>query len=144
MEIWHIWVIIALIFVIIEIFTSGFAVMCISIGALFGAIASALDWEFKWQILVFAIGTIIALLTIRPLVYKVFYNKTQEIKTNAEAIIGRRAITTERIEGELHPGRVKVDGDEWKAISLETAPIEVGEAVEITALNSIIVTVKKL
>jgi membrane protein implicated in regulation of membrane protease activity len=91
-----------------------------------------------------AIGTIIALLTIRPLVYKIFYNKTQEIKTNAEAIIGRRAITTERIEGELHPGRVKVDGDEWKAISLETAPIEVGEAVEITALNSIIVTVKKL
>ena len=83
MEIWHIWVIIALIFVIIEIFTSGFAVMCISIGALFGAIASALDWEFKWQILVFAIGTIIALLTIRPLVYKIFYNKTKEIKKNA-------------------------------------------------------------
>ena len=144
MEIWHIWVIIALIFVIVEIFTSGFAVMCISIGALFGAIASALDWEFKWQILVFAIGTIVALLTIRPLVYKLFYNKSRDVKTNAEALIGRRAITTERIEGELHPGRVKVDGDEWKAISLEAEPIEVGKAVEITTLNSIIVTVKKL
>ena len=144
MEIWHIWVIIALIFVIVEIFTSGFAVMCISIGALFGAIASALDWEFKWQILVFAIGTIVALLTLRPLVYKLFYNKSRDVKTNAEALIGRRAITTERIEGELHPGRVKVDGDEWKAISLEAEPIEVGEAVEITTLNSIIVTVKKL
>ena len=144
MEIWHIWVIIALIFVIVEIFTSGFAVMCISIGALFGAIVSALDWEFKWQILVFAIGTIVALLTIRPLVYKLFYNKSRDVKTNAEALIGRRAITTERIEGELHPGRVKVDGDEWKAISLEAEPIEVGEAVEITTLNSIIVTVKKL
>ena len=144
MEIWHIWVIIALIFVIVEIFTSGFAVMCISIGTLFGAIASALDWEFKWQILVFAIGTIVALLTIRPLVYKLFYNKSRDVKTNAEALIGRRAITTERIEGELHPGRVKVDGDEWKAISLEAEPIEVGEAVEITTLNSIIVTVKKL
>ena len=144
MEIWHIWVIIALIFVIVEIFTSGFAVMCISIGALFGAIASALDWEFKWQILIFAIGTIVALLTIRPLVYKLFYNKSRDVKTNAEALIGRRAITTERIEGELHPGRVKVDGDEWKAISLEAEPIEVGEAVEITTLNSIIVTVKKL
>ena len=118
--------------------------MCISIGALFGAIASALDWEFKWQILVFAIGTIVALLTIRPLVYKLFYNKSRDVKTNAEALIGRRAITTERIEGELHPGRVKVDGDEWKAISLEAEPIEVGEAVEITTLNSIIVTVKKL
>jgi membrane protein implicated in regulation of membrane protease activity len=118
--------------------------MCISVGALFGAVASALDWTFKWQILVFSIGTILALLIMRPLVYKLFYNKTSNVKTNADALIGRRAITTERIEGELHPGRVKVDGDDWKAISLETEPIEIGEAVEITALNSIIVTVKKL
>ena len=144
MEIWHWWVIVALIFVIVEVFTSGFAVMCISFGCVFGAVASALDWEFKWQLLLFAIGTALAFLTVRPLVYKFFYNKAHEIKTNAEALVGRKAIVTERIEGELHPGRVKVDGDDWKAVSLEAEPIEVGEAVEITALNSIIVTVKKL
>ena len=83
-------------------------------------------------------------MTVRPLVYKFFYKKVGEVKTNAEALIGRRAIVTERIEGELHPGRVKVDGDDWKAICESAEPIEVGEAVEITALNSIIVTVKKL
>ena len=49
MEGWHIWVIIALVFVIVEMFTSGFAVMCISFGCVFGAVASALDWEIKWQ-----------------------------------------------------------------------------------------------
>ena len=144
MESWHIWVIIALIFVIVEIFTSGFAVMCISFGCLFGAGASLLEWELKWQLLVFAIGTVLAFMTVRPLVYKFFYKKVGEVKTNAEALIGRRAIVTERIEGELHPGRVKVDGDDWKAICESAEPIEVGEAVEITALNSIIVTVKKL
>ena len=143
MEAWHIWVIIALIFVIVEIFTSGFAVMCISFGCLFGAGAAALDWEIKWQLLVFAVGTVLAFMTVRPLVYKFFYNKNHEVKTNAEALIGRRAIVSERIEGELHPGRVKVDGDDWKAISLEKEAIEVGEAVEITAINSIILTVKK-
>ena len=144
MEGWHIWVIIALIFVIVEMFTTGFAVMCISIGAIFGAIASALDWELKWQLLIFAIGTALAFMTVRPLVYKFFYKKSNEVKTNAEALIGRKAIVSERIEGELHPGRVKVDGDDWKAISLEAEPIEVGDAVEITAINSIIVTVKKI
>ena len=144
MEGWHIWVIIALVFVIIEMFTTGFAVMCISIGALFGAVASALDWELKWQLLVFAIGTALAFATVRPLVYKFFYKRDNEVKTNADALIGRKAIVTERIEGELHPGRVKVDGDDWKAISLENEPIEVGKAVEITAINSIIVTVKKI
>lgn len=144
MEAWHIWVIIALVFVIIEIFTSGFAVMCISFGCLFGAGASALEWDIKWQLLLFAIGTVLAFLTVRPLIYKFFYKKGVEVKTNAEALIGRRAIVTERIEGELRPGRIKVDGDDWKAVSLEKEPIEVGEAVEITAIDSIIVTVKKI
>ena len=144
MEVWHIWVIVALIFVIVEIFTTGFAVMCISFGCLFGALASALDWELKWQLLVFAVGTVLAFMTVRPLVYKFFYNKKNEVKTNAEALIGRKAIVTERIEGELNPGRVKIDGDDWKAISLDSEPIEVGMAVEVTALNSVILTVKKI
>ena len=144
MEVWHIWVIVALIFVIVEIFTSGFAVMCISFGCLFGAATSALDWDVKWQLLAFAVGTVLAFVTVRPLVYKFFYKKSREVKTNADALVGRRAIVTERIEGELHPGRVKVDGDDWKAVSLDAEPVEVGDAVEITAINSVIVTVKKI
>lgn len=144
MEIWHIWVLVALVFVIIEIFTSGFAVMCISVGCLFGAGASLLGWSFTWQLLVFAGATVLSFMTIRPLVYKLCYNKAKDVKTNIDALIGRRAIVVERIEGELRPGRVKIDGDDWKAISLETTAIEVGEAVEITAINSVILTVKKL
>ena len=144
MEIWHIWVIVALVFVIVEMFTTGFAVMCISFGCLFGAGASALDWDIKWQLLVFAVGTALAFLTVRPLVYKFFYKKGQEVKTNVDALVGRRAIVTERIEGELHAGRVKIDGDDWKAVSTDTEPIEVGATVEVTAINSVILTVKKL
>ncbi|MBR0334084.1 MAG: NfeD family protein [Bacteroidales bacterium] len=144
MEIWHIWVLVALVFVIIEIFTSGFAVMCISVGCLFAAGASLLGWNFTWQLLVFAGATVLSFMTIRPLVYKLFYNKAKDVKTNIDALIGRRAIVVERIEGELRPGRVKIDGDDWKAISLETTAIEAGEAVEITAINSVILTVKKI
>ena len=144
MEAWHIWVIVALVFVIVEIFTTGFAVMCISFGCLFGAAVSLFELDVKWQLLAFAVGTVLAFLTVRPLVYKFFYKKGQEVKTNAEALVGRRAIVTERVGDEMHPGRVKVDGDDWKAISLDTEPIEVGETVEIMAINSIIVTVKKI
>ncbi|MBR6656491.1 MAG: NfeD family protein [Alistipes sp.] len=143
MEAWQIWVIVALIFVIVEMFTTGFAVMCISFGCLFGAGASLLEWDIKWQILAFAVGTVLAFVTVRPLVYKFFYKKENEVKTNAEAVVGRRAVVTERIEGELYPGRVKIDGDDWKAISLDVEPIEVGEAVEVVAINSVILTVKK-
>ena len=144
MDAWHLWVIAALILVILEIFTSGFAIICISVGCLFGAGAAALDWELKWQLLTFAIFTAIAFLTVRPIFCKFLYKKSHEVKTNTDALIGRRAIVTECIKGELHPGRVKVDGDDWKAISLDNNVIEVDETVEITAINSIIVTVKKL
>ena len=144
MEAWHIWVVIALVFVIVEMFTTGFAVMCISFGCLFGAAVSLFELDVKWQLLAFAVGTVLAFLTVRPLVYKFFYKKGQEVKTNAEALVGRRAIVTERVGDEMHPGRVKVDGDDWKAISLDAEPIEVGDTVEIIAINSIIVTVKKI
>ena len=144
MDAWHWWVIIALIFVVVEMFTTGFAVMCISFGCLFGAVASALEWAIEWQLLAFAVGTALAFITVRPLVYKFFYKKSPEVKTNVDALVGRRAIVTERIEGELHPGRVKIDGDDWKAITLDNAAVEVGEAVEVTAINSVILTVKKL
>ncbi len=144
MEAWHIWVIIALVFVVVEMLTSGFAVMCISFGCLFGALSSLWDIDLKWQILAFAVGTALAFVTVRPLVNKFFYKKVKDVKTNADAVVGRAAIVTERIEGELRPGRVKIDGDDWKAISLDNETIEVGEAVVVKAINSVILTVKKL
>lgn len=51
METWHIWIIIALLLFIIEIFTSGFAIFCISVGAIAAAIASELDMELKGQLI---------------------------------------------------------------------------------------------
>ena len=144
MEVWHIWVIVALIFVIVEMFTTGFAVMCISFGCLFGAAGALLEWDIKWQLLAFAVGTVIAFLTVRPLVYKFFYKKGQEVKTNVDALVGRYAVVTECVGDELHPGRVKVDGDDWKAITLDAEPIEEGGAVEVVAVNSVILTVKKV
>lgn len=37
-------------------------------------------------------------------------------KTNAEALIGASGIVTETIDGD-HPGRVKIRGEEWRAIT---------------------------
>ena len=75
MEVWHIWIIIALLFFILEIFTPGFAVACLSIGAIGGAIATLAGWEFKFQLLVFAITSIVALVSVRPLVIKFLKSK---------------------------------------------------------------------
>ena len=72
MEVWHIWIIAALVLVIIEIFTSGFAVICLSVGAVGGAIAAACDCSFKIQLLAFALASFVALILVRPLLFLFF------------------------------------------------------------------------
>ena len=145
MTVWQIWLLIAAVFVVIEIFTSGFAVACFSVGCVFGAILAACDMSLTWQVVAFAIGTFLAFILIRPVVMKYLDKKTNDnhVKTNMDNIIGKTAVVTERIEEGGH-GRVKIDGDDWKAQTDNGTAVEVGEKVQIVSYESIILTVKKL
>lgn len=140
MEVWHIWAIVAILFIIGEIFTSGFALICFAVGCVGGAIAAASGAILEWQLGVFAIATFVAFLAVRPLLKKI--SSKNEIATNADALIGRTAKVTECIEvgGK---GRVAIDGDFWQAVSTEQTDIVEGERVEIISRESIILTVKR-
>ncbi len=150
MEPWHIWVIIGLVLVILEIFTSGFAIICVSFGAFGGAIAAGCSLDLKWQIIIFAIVTAVAFIFIRPLLLKYFYkNKEAKVQTNADALIGREVVVCETIDKDAGTGRVKIDGDEWKAVAEEESGeegkkivIEKGTKVTVVSRDSIILTVK--
>ena len=144
MEIWQIWVIAALVFIIVEIFTSGFAIACLSVGCLLAAAGAALEWALAWQVTLFAVGTFLAFILIRPFVLKLMNKKTDKnnVKTNMDNLIGRKAIVTEKIESDGF-GRVKIDGDDWKARFEDESEAEVGEKVTIVSYESIILTVKK-
>ena len=41
-------------------------------------------------------------------------------------------------------GRVKLDGDDWKAMSTDSDPLEVGMRVRIVGRESVIVTVESV
>ena len=71
---WVLWLIIALVFIILEIFTAGFAVACFSIGAVAAAIVAGVGLGLAWQLVAFSVFTILAFLIVRPLVIKHFYN----------------------------------------------------------------------
>ena len=49
MEIWQIWIVAALVLIIIEIFTSGFAIACLSVGCLLAAICAGFELSIAWQ-----------------------------------------------------------------------------------------------
>ena len=142
MEPWHIWIIVALIF-FMEIFTPGFAVACLSIGAIGSSVASACGLELKFQILVFAVVTLLAFVLVRPVVLKLFHNKSKEVLTNVDALVGKHAIVSEDIKPVVG-GRVKVDGDDWKAITADGSPVEAGAVVRILKVDSVILTVETI
>lgn len=143
MEILQVWVVAALILIIIEIFTSGFAIACLSVGCLLAAVGSGFELSIAWQLGLFALGTFIGFIFIRPFVLKLMNKKTNNnVATNMDNLIGRKAVVTERIVKEGF-GRVKIDGDDWKARMEDDGEAEVGEKVTIVSNESIILTVKK-
>jgi len=142
-EIWHIWIIAGVLLFIIEIFTPAFVAASIGIGALFGGLAAVLNLDIKIQLLFFSVGTLISFLTVRPLFMKYAYKKAGKIKTNIDNLVGKVGKVSETIDHSEHTGRVAIDGDDWKAQSVNNVVIDKGEKVEVTKIESIILTVKK-
>ena len=143
LELWHVWCIAALVFIIVEIFTAGFAVMCFSFGAIAAAILAACGIGIWWQLFAFALVSALSLVFVRPFVLKTFYKQTT-VKTNTDAIIGRTARVSETIDNEAGTGRVAIDGDDWKAVGATEEVLPLGTKVEIISRESIILTVKKI
>ena len=142
-ELWHIWLIIALILFIMEIFVPSFVLFNFGIGALVGSFAAGLNLSTEWQIILFSLGTIMSFFLIRPIMMRFAYKRSDGSKTNIDAMVGREAKVIEEINHENNQGRVSLDGDIWQARSLDNDVISVGSHVEIVQLKSIMLIVKK-
>lgn len=139
---WVVWIIIALFFILLEVFTAGFAVACFSVGAFASAIVAGIGLGLAWQLIAFSVFTFLAFVLVRPFVIKHFYNSGEAgRRSNADALIGMKARVTETIDNSANTGRVAVDGDNWKALSDNGDVIPAGTTVTILARDSIILTV---
>jgi membrane protein implicated in regulation of membrane protease activity len=143
MQAYQIWLIAAILLLIFEICSATFGAICFAIGAGFSALAAGLGANITWQIVIFAVVSLLTFIFLRPVVMRFLDRRSKDVKTNADAIIGRKGVVSERIDAEQHTGRVAIDGDDWKAVSEDGSVIEKGATVEIVKLDSIIVTVKK-
>lgn len=140
-EIWHIWVIVAVVLLIVEIFTPAFLAACLSIGCLLAAGFSYFDFGVKVQLLTFSVGTLCAFLGIRPLILAYGHRSRGEVLTNVEALVGKIAKVTESNANVNRQGRVVVEGDDWRAESVNGELLEVGDRVVIQKVDSTILIV---
>jgi len=142
-NLWQFWTLIGVICLILELTSGDFFIMCFSIGAFITAIGAAIGANFTVQIIIFAIASVICLLFVRPLAIKYFHRNDENRLSNVDAMIGRKGVVTEPIPANGF-GRVKIDGDFWKAKSEDGTAIKDNSTVEVTDINSTIITVKNI
>ena len=143
-ESWHIWVIVAILLFIVEVFIPTFLPACLAIGCLTSGFFSFFDFGIKIQLLAFSLGTLASFFGVRPFMLKYAHKKSIKVKTNVDALVGKNGRVSITIDNSKNEGRVSVDGDDWKAESNTDTIINVGEKVEIIEINSTILTVKRL
>ncbi len=141
----YLWLGAAVVLFILELLTLSFFLLCFSVGAVAAAVCALCGMGTGGQILAFAVGSLLAFVFIRPLLIRHFNRRSaSRPKTNVDALVGKKARVVEAIEGGIHCGRVTIDGDNWQARSEDGTAIGEGEIVDVTGIDSIILSVKKI
>ena len=131
---WHIWLIAGIALICLEIFAPGFVLGCLAIGCIGGLIADLFGASIAVQLISASVVALIAFLTIRPLVLKTMHK--DNVLTNVDSLAGRMGKVTTAFDPSSKLGRVKIDGDDWRAENLNEEAIAVGSMVEIIRVES--------
>ena len=129
------WAVAVVAFVILELATVGLASIWFALGALCALIAALLGAPLWLQIVCFAVISVATLLLTRPLAKK--YINSRATATNADRVIGGRAVVKERIDDLAGTGAVLADGKMWSARTADGSNAEVGDIVTVREIRGV-------
>ena len=136
LPLWAIWLILCGVFLLIEIFNISFLLIWPGIGAFFAFVTSLLTDSIEIQIAVFVISTTLMIIFMKPLVKKLFKTK-DNIKTNSDAIIGKKGVVVKEIIPLEQNGQVKVAGQLWSAITNDESQISINEIIKVIKVDGV-------
>ncbi|MFN4217387.1 MAG: NfeD family protein [Brevinematales bacterium] len=138
---WYFWVILGVVLLILEIFTSGFFVALIGVASLLMAGVSLFISTLWIQLLIFTLLSIGIVWVFLPKL-----NRSMErnaVATNQDAMIGKIVLVTEEINNTLGKGYIKYYGDFFPARSVDGKIIPAGKEVIIRRIEGIRVFVEE-
>jgi len=137
---WIIWVTIGVICIIIEIFTPGFLFLSFGVGAILTGLTALIIPSITFQILTFAVITLIVFILSRKFSKKLISTNYEE--TNVKALIGKTGKVTQVIPAN-EKGYVKIGGEVWAAVSKDNNKINIDTRITVKDIegNKVIVTV---
>lgn len=141
-NLWLAWLLASLLFLILELTNGDFFILCFAVGGLCASLVSAFTDSLTIQIIVFAACSALSIFYVRPVMLRWFHKSKDHRVSNADALIGRVGRVTEPIEGDGY-GRVQIDGDSWKAKTIDGQSLGCGAEARVLSLDSIIITVER-
>ena len=130
-----VWVVIMVVFLVVEAATAGLTCIWFAIGALAALIAALFGAPIWLQLVWFFVVSVVTLYFTRPLVLKYVNSRSQP--TNADMVIGKEALVTEAIDNVESAGAVAVGGKVWTARSENGEHIEVGSIVTVLRIEGV-------
>lgn len=123
------WLVVLAICAVVELVTMGLTSVWFAGGALVAACISLICPYFWVQAVAFIVVSVVLLVFTKPIAVK-FFNKGR-IKTNAESLIGQRAIVVSEIDNLKGIGEVTVSGLDWSARTEEDGLVIPEKAVVV-------------
>ena len=135
------WLIAFVALLVIEIITLGLTTVWFAVGSIAAFLAAYVGASVAVQIVVFLVVSIVLLVFTRPILLK-FFNQKRE-RTNAESLIGQKALVLEKIDSMHATCRAIVNGMEWSAKTEDGETIEADTVVLIKGIQGVKLIVEK-
>jgi membrane-bound ClpP family serine protease len=130
---WMWWVLLAAACVIIEIFTVGFFVLWFGVGAAAAAVVAWMELSGTWQGVTFVVVSGVCVALSRPFAKRIM--KEEGIKVGPDRLLEKEGIVLENIDMDAGSGKVRVENEEWRAISEEGEIIEAGAKIQVLRIE---------
>jgi membrane protein implicated in regulation of membrane protease activity len=143
---WYIWLILGAIFIVAEMFTSGFVLLWFGVGALAAAILSLTGLvSIPIEIVAFLAISIGLTIASRTIFERFFmrYSPGRELKTGVDNLPGQIGIVVTSSAGASREGAVRVFGSTWRAFPAagEESLCE-GEQVRVERVDGVSIYVR--
>jgi membrane protein implicated in regulation of membrane protease activity len=127
------WSIIVVVFLAVEIHTQAFVAFFLGVSGVVAGVLAIAGVAFWLQVLVWLGVTGLGLWLLRPFALAKFPRHRYErdmTKPSAVAMTNLRGVTESLVGDEENPGRVRIQGESWKAVT-EGEPIPTGAPITV-------------
>lgn len=139
MDLWMLWLIVAVLLIVAEIFSLTAALGLLGAAALIASLAAAVGLPMPVQLLVFAVASLAGIVLVRPIARR-HMQRPQLERFGVDALVGRSAHVVQEVTGQ--GGRIRIDGEEWTARAFDDSlVIPAGATVDVMEIRGAIAVV---